>query len=631
VTASISSEQLTPLEPLQEPAVDQLQRKQLAEPSESTHDSLEEPTIAQPQKLIVEQPTEEKEWECIDRLARKPKEHMRTWGSRLRQRWYEITGEKRDLPVTEKACKLYHKDLLQIDEEAYEKIQTEEKPAPDGTHFRAGEPSSLSVDELANWLAGPDNRSANPAPSLLAPMAEHSKGRRQAPQTDSEWYDLMEGEKIEGFHFVKKAYDPARPHRSLKHKAVWKSDVPSGYNFASYIPEVLADARPQITKVLERELYEKGQIKTAITILATYEDDKGREAQPYHRGEMHVLLSRNDIAEHITRSIGEIEEKHEDFLNKGSSWRLKSVNMITIEAYTYRRAVGGSYIPTPKALGNKKCTINLDNKGLIDPETGKLSEKCLKGALDAYFAHLDGHTKKLERIFRAEKFEPYLERVKLDGIPMPTPIDSHVFNKIEDLNPDICIHVWGWDKKEGKPEPVIASKNHNRRHIINLMALTDITKSDQGKYGQKNHFLWIKNPNALVYKDTAHHGKKHLCNKCFQSFPSPKSLDYHLEGCPGLGGTLQRVELPIKGENDFVQFENFGRMMYAPCVIFADFEANNKKCDENYGGSMRKIAEQRANSFCYKVHWIEDNKTWGHSYTEDQMQQKSSYASLMQN
>ena len=184
-----------------------------------------------------------------------------------------------------------------------------------------------------------------------------------------------------------------------------------------------------------------------------------------------------------------------------------------------------------------------------------------------------------------------MERVKLDGIPMPIPIDSHVFNKIEDLNPDICIHVWGWDKKEGKPEPVIASKNHNRRHIINLMALTDITKSDEGKYGQKNHFLWIKNPNALVYKDTAHHGKKHLCNKCFQSFPSPKSLDYHLEGCPGLGGTLQRVELPVKGENDFVQFENFGRMMYAPCVIFADFEANNKKCDENYGGSMRKIAE----------------------------------------
>ena len=98
VTAGISSEQLTPLEPLQEPAVDQLQ-EQLTEPPESTHDSLEEPT-------------EEEEWDYIDRLARKPKEHMRTWGSRLRQRWYEITGEKRNLPVTEIACKLYYNDLI---------------------------------------------------------------------------------------------------------------------------------------------------------------------------------------------------------------------------------------------------------------------------------------------------------------------------------------------------------------------------------------------------------------------------------------------------------------------------------------------------------------------------------------
>ena len=117
-------------------------------------------------------------------------------GSRLRQRWYEITGEKRDLPVTEIACKLYHNDLIQIDEEAYEKIQkkpaikdvllvssqTEEKPAPDRTHFRAGEPSSLSVDELANWLAGPSTKSAIP--------------QKQVPQTDSEWYDSIIHQKI---------------------------------------------------------------------------------------------------------------------------------------------------------------------------------------------------------------------------------------------------------------------------------------------------------------------------------------------------------------------------------------------------------------------------------------------------
>jgi hypothetical protein len=72
----------------------------------------------------------------------------------------------------------------------------------------------------------------------------------------------------------------------------------------------------------------------------------------------------------------------------------------------------------------------------------------------------------------------------------------------------------------------------------------------------------------------------------------------------------QRVELPVKGKNDFEKFKNFGRMIYSPCVIIADFEADNKKCDENYGGKMRKIMEQKANSFCYMVHWIDTNETW---------------------
>ena len=48
--------------------------------------------------------------------------------------------------------------------------------------------------------------------------------------------------------------------------------------------------------------------------------------------------------------------------------------------------------------------------------------------------------------------------------------------------------------------------------------------------------------------------------------------------------------------------------MYAPCVIIADFEADNRKCDENYGGNMHKIMEQKANSFCYMVHWIETDE-----------------------
>jgi hypothetical protein len=133
------------------------------------------------------------------------------------------------------------------------------------------------------------------------------------------------------------------------------------------------------------------------------------------------------------------------------------------------------------------------------------------------------------------------------------------------------------------------------------MALSDTVKTND-KYGIKNHFLWIKDPDKLVFKDTAHKCKKYLCNRCFQSFPTEKSLAYHQNWCFGLGKASQKIVMPEKDKNDIEKFKNYARMIYAPCVIIADFESNHKKFNETYGGNMRKIAEQKANNFCYIVY-----------------------------
>ena len=61
-------------------------------------------------------------------------------------------------------------------------------------------------------------------------------------------------------------------------------------------------------------------------------------------------------------------------------------------------------------------------------------------------------------------------------------------------------------------------------------------------------------------------------------------------------------------------------MINSPCVIIADFEADNQKWDcsgrimkpfKSYGGQIRKISKQKANSFCYLVHWIDTGDVWG--------------------
>jgi hypothetical protein len=233
--------------------------------------------------------------------------------------------------------------------------------------------------------------------------------------------------------------DPERPHRNLFLLTKWKAIVPlrenpayafngligdqKKYAEALYMPQLMADARGKISDVIKLELQRKDQIKSAIVVFCSYirqtSGDRKKGINPethymqkHHRGTIRPILSEQYIDEHLDLSVGEIDIKIEGMLEGGSGWKLIRIEMVFIEAYTLHRATGGSFIPTPKKLANTKCTINPDNHVLIDPETNRPSEKCLQGALDAYFAYQDGHTENLNRIFRAKKLKPYLDIVK---------------------------------------------------------------------------------------------------------------------------------------------------------------------------------------------------------------------------
>ncbi|RHZ44627.1 hypothetical protein Glove_715g4 [Diversispora epigaea] len=163
-------------------------------------------------------------------------------------------------------------------------------------------------------------------------------------------------------------------------------------------------------------------------------------------------------------------------------------------------------ILTKKVSIDRECTINLDNSKLRD-------DKCLQYALGVYFASNNGVKVHLECL---SVIKPYLDIVNLDGIPIPTLICSRTFQKIKAQNLEISINTGRMEKNRMKEEiatfkTVIVSKNFfipnsyqvaecnhprpneyiiKRPHIIYLMALTDINKSeDTGKYDQRNHFL----------------------------------------------------------------------------------------------------------------------------------------------
>ncbi|CAG8632536.1 28_t:CDS:2, partial [Paraglomus occultum] len=240
----------------------------------------------------------------------------------------------------------------------------------------------------------------------------------------------------------------------------------------------------------------------------------------------------------VDRDTGEIDKKIEEFLRSGSGWTLIRIEMMFIEAYTLRRAESGSYRPTPKNLANKKCTINPDNSKTKD-------DLCLKYAVGAYFANYEGITKNLQRL---SIIQPYLNRVNLDGIPMPTPICNRTFQKIEAQNPAISINVWEWKNETATPKPVIASKNF---YIPNSCTIDGCIHSNPNKCHKKRpHVIYL-----MALSDTM-------------------KTD---------GEAPQKVSMPEKGKNDIEKFKNYARMIYAPCVITADFESDNKKCDKSYG------------------------------------------------
>src|SRR6185312_535107 len=161
------------------------------------------------------------------------------------------------------------------------------------------------------------------------------------------------------------APDPLRPHQNLTAMSLWQAIIPSPENIkyrfncyvknpnkyleVPYMPQLIANTREQITRVLKVELQKKDQIKTALVAQCIYHGhiSKGKDKSKistymigYHRSLMRVILTEEDINEHINLSISEIDNEIDSFMKSRSGWNLVRIEMLTIEAYTLRRAFG---------------------------------------------------------------------------------------------------------------------------------------------------------------------------------------------------------------------------------------------------------------------------------------------------
>ena len=277
--------------------------------------------------------------------------------------------------------------------------------------------------------------------------------------------------------------------------------------------------------------------------------------------------------------------------------------IINIELHTvsYIPLRGETWIVLPKELANKNAIINIQNK----------DNKCF---LWCVLRALNPREKDSQRIDK--KLKEKENTLNMDGIEYPVSLKD--IDKFEKQNPTISITVFGY-KEKGKVFPLRVSEYVYTREVNIVLMLKE-------KNGVK-HYTWVKNISRLLSSQVSNHKEKHyFCLRCLNPFWTPKSLEKHSEYCRNHEAV--KIEMPEKGKNDILKFENYYKGERLPFIIYADTESlikPIKSCEPNPQSSYtKKYQKHEPISFSYYIKCFDDNvfKPRLRSYTGEHAMQK---------
>ena len=251
----------------------------------------------------------------------------------------------------------------------------------------------------------------------------------------------------------------------------------------------------------------------------------------------------------IDQVKGEIEARSE----RGSGWVMDKILEACINVARYQPMRGGSYIPLPKKLQNKKAIINVQNR----------DNECLRWAIRAALFPAPRGAK----VTRTSSY-PTEDGLNFTGIDFPTPVNQ--IDRLEKQNHDLAINVFGWEN--GNVVVHRISEKGGETPRINLM-LT--------KQGENTHYSFVKRLSALLFDQSKNSNSKHFCERCLHGYTKMDSLERHKPECKGLLKSPTRTDMPKEGDNK-MSFQNYHKQMKAPYAVYADFECvlcepNNKK------------------------------------------------------
>ncbi|KAL9972954.1 hypothetical protein ACROYT_G019355 [Oculina patagonica] len=347
---------------------------------------------------------------------------------------------------------------------------------------------------------------------------------------------------------------------------VWKMDIPETDTNNKDLLIFAKKHKKKFYDLLESEIDDLRSLKASFGLEVKFSIQRDGVTQHmnhyFSEREPHVFSknTKEEIEKEFVRFIEKAKGEIEAWSEKGSGWKIERIEMAYINVARYQPLRGGSYLPLPPKLANKKAVINVQNR----------DNECLKWALRAaLFPPRDGKNPQ-----RTSRY-PVDDGINYNGIDFPTPLKQ--IDRLEAQNNNLAINVFGWE--DDCVIPLRTSKKENSISRINLMLIES---------GLIQHYCFVKRVCALLYDQTKSHNKKHFCMMCLTGFTRADLLEKHEKYCNGVNGRPTRIEMPEEGKNT-ISFKNYHKQMKAPFVIYADFEALLRKMQ----GCKRETAEER--------------------------------------
>ena len=320
--------------------------------------------------------------------------------------------------------------------------------------------------------------------------------------------------------------------------------------------------RTRVRMILNCEMTRKELFSESTQILNTF----------FHSETVENLEGTNE-REIYDRAVQTIEEKIQNFNQRGSNWRFERVISLDIHFTDFQPLRGSSFLQLPKKIRDKKAVINMKNN----------DDQCFNWSVTRALHPVE---KNSERV--SKELNDQSERLDWSGLKFPVKLDQIVI--FEKNNPEISINVFGF---EGDVYPLRLSKRSEREQTINLLLISDEAKQ---------HYCLIKSLSRLLSSQLTKHGHTNVfCLNCLNHFPNEEKLKIHEEYC--LKNQAIRIEMPEKGS--FISFIHHNRSIKVPFVVYADFEAFTEEIpisEQNERSSFtQKYQKHKPSGFCFKI------------------------------